>query len=144
MGSDSMQTYEKSYKGLIFFIIGYTIAMFLPLFLPIEDPRLLTRIVLNICTIGIAILCWMMYRNEKIYWINGISFEQAKRATSSQRKEYALWYLRKFGNAALIFLIFSIPAQYFHLSIVLDTIVMTALLVAVAIKSLNVKLESFD
>lgn len=139
-----METYEKSYKGLVFFIIGYMIAMFLPIFLPFEDSALLTRIVLNIATIGIVLLCWMMYRNERIYWINGISFERARRATSDQRKEYALWYLRHFGNAALIFLVFSIPAQYFHLSIALDTIVMLVLLIAVAFKSIKVKPENFD
>ena len=143
-GSDSMETYEKSYKGLVFFLIGYMAAMFLPIFLPIDDYRLITRIVLNICSGGIVVLCWMMYRNERIYWINGISFEQAKRATSDQRKEYALWYLQHFGNAALIFLIFSIAAQYLHLSIVLDTLVVTALLVVVAVKSIKVKLENFD
>ena len=139
-----METYEKSYKGLIFFIIGYMIAMFLPIFLPFEDGILLTRIVLNIATIGIVLLCWMMYRNEKIYWINGITFEQAKRATSDQRKEYALWFLRKFGNAALIFLIFSAAAQYLHLSIMLDILVVTVLLIVVAVKSIKVKLENFD
>ena len=139
-----METYEKSCKGLVFFIIGYMIAMFLPIFLPFEDVNLLTRIVLNIATIGIVVLCWMMYRNEKIYWINGITFERAKRATSDQRKEYALWFLRKFGNAALIFLLFSILAQYFHLSIALDTIVLLILLCSVAFRSIKVKLESFD
>lgn len=139
-----METYKKSYKGLVFFIIGYMIAMFLPIFLPFEDGSLLTRIVLNIATIGIVLLCWMMYRNERIYWINGISFERAKRSTSDQRKEYALWYLRHFGNAALIFLVFSILTQYFHLSIALDIIVMLVLLITVAIKSIKVKLDSFD
>ena len=139
-----METYEKSYKGLVFFLIGYMAAMFLPIFLPIDDYRLITRIVLNICSGGIVILCWMMYRNERIYWINGISFEKAKHATSDQRKEYALWYLRHFGNAALIFLIFSVAAQYLHLSIILDTLVVTALLIVVAVKSIKVKLENFD
>ena len=143
-GSDFMETYKKSYKGLVFFLIGYMIAMFLPIFLPFEDANLLTRIVLNIATIGLVLLCRMMYRNERIYWINGISFEQAKRATSEQRKEYALWHLRQFGNAALIFFLFSILAQYLHLSIALDTIVMLVLLIAVAFRSVKVKLENFD
>lgn len=139
-----METYEKSYKGLVFFIIGYMIAMFLPIFLPFEDSALLTRIVLNIATIGLVLLCRMIYRNEKIYWVNTVSFEQAKRATSDQRKEFALWHLRHFGNAALIFLIFSILAQFFHLSIALDTIVMLVLLITVAVKSIKVKLDNFD
>ena len=137
-----MEVYEKSYKGLVLWLIGFLAAEILPAFLPISDEALLTRIVMNVMTLGLTILCWMMFRNEKIYWINGVSFEQAKRATSDQRRAFAMVYLKKFGKFALIYLAFSVLAQCIRLHIVFDVLIACIGLVAVAISTIKIKLEA--
>lgn len=137
-----MEVYEKSYKGLVLWLIGFLAAEILPAFLPISDGALLTRIVMNVMTLGLTILCWMMFRNERIYWINGVSFEQAKRATSEQRREFAMVYLKKFGRFALIYLAFSVLAQCIRLHIVFDILIACVGLVAVAISTIKIKLEA--
>ena len=142
-----MEEYTKSYRGLIWWIAGYTVAMFLPvllvIFLPEIDGDPVTRLTLNIVMLGIVVMARMMYRNERIYWINGISYERAKAASSEQRKEYAMWYVTHFGRAAVIYLLYSVAAQFLHGPILIDALLITILLVVVAVKSVKVKLENF-
>ena len=137
-----MEVYEKSYKGLILWLIGFLAAEILPAFLPISDGALLTRIAMNVMTLGLTVLCWMMFRNEKVYWINGVTFEQAKRATSDQRQEFAMAHLRKFGKFALVYLAFSVLAQCIRLHIVFDILIACIGLVTVAISTIKIKLAA--
>ena len=139
-----MEEYTKSYRGLIWWIVGYLVAMFLPIlliiFFPEIDDDLVTRLTLNIAMLGIVVMARMMYRNERIYWINGVSFEKAKAASSEQRQEYAMWYVTHFGRTAVIYLLYSIAAQLLHGPILIDVLLMMVLLTIVAVKSVKVKL----
>ena len=136
-----MEVYEKSYKGLIFWLLGYTAALVACMLVPIEDEGLLVRLTLNVTWCAIAALCWMMYRNERIYWINGVTFEQAKRATSDQRRAFAEKHLRVFGKCAAFCLVFSAVAQLIGLHFVFDILVETIYLVVAAIGTMKIKLE---
>ena len=136
-----MEVYEKSYKGLVLWLLGYTAALVLCMFAPFEDEGLLVRLSLNVTWCAIAVLCWMMVRNERIYWINGVTFEQAKRATSDQRREFAEKHFRKFGKCALICLAFSAVGQLIGLHFVFDILVETIYLIVVAISTIKIKLE---
>ena len=136
-----MEVYEKSYKGLVFWLLGYTAALIVCMFLPFEDEGLLVRLTLNVTWCAVAVLCWMIYRSERIYWINGVTFEQAKRATSDQRREFAEKYLRKFGKCAVFCLVFSTVGQLIGLHFVFDILVETIALIVAAIGTMKFKLE---
>ncbi len=73
--------YRKTYQGFILWMIGFIIASIGAAFLPFKED-LLIRITLNICTIGAAILTYIIYKTEYIYWYNGTSYEEAKNAGS--------------------------------------------------------------
>ena len=101
-----MDYYEKSYKGFIIFMVVYCAAMFSTPFLPAGSTMMLVLYLLNVMNIGICALCYIMYKNEKVYWINGVSYEQAKDAGSERRKAFALAYLKIFGKFSAGFVLF--------------------------------------
>ena len=76
---------KKSYTGLILWLIVYTVTIFLPAFLPTDDGGLLTRIIMGWTAIAILLLMLMIYISEKVYWINGVTYEEAVEAGSARR-----------------------------------------------------------
>ena len=63
-----MEEYKKSYKGLVIWLILYMAAFFVPVFLPAEV-KLITLLCYNIMIIGCAVLTYMIYKNEKIFFV---------------------------------------------------------------------------
>ena len=94
--------YKKSWTGLILWAVIFCLAMFTLPFLPVEDGTLLTRGTSLLTLWGIEALMVMMAVNERVYWCNGVSFEEAKAAGSERRKAYAMAHVKRFGWAALI------------------------------------------
>ena len=94
--------YRKTYAGFIVWLIVFVIAMLSICFLPVEDEAVLTRLLQTLCTLSIALLTWIIWRNERVYWYNGITFEEAEKAGSERRKEYAFRHFRLFGGYALV------------------------------------------
>ena len=70
---------KKSYKGLIFWGLGYTAAIFCPLF-STHDTALVMRLIMNITTAGMALLCGIILKTEAVYWFNGTEYEEAVKA----------------------------------------------------------------
>lgn len=131
---------KKSYKGFIIWMLGFCAACFSISFFPVKDTGILLRIIDNICTIGITVLAFIIYKTEYVYWYNGTTYEEAVKAGSERRKAFAWQHLKRFGSFALVFLIFSIVSQVTGISYWIDIIVAVIGLVAAAISTINIKL----
>ena len=131
---------KKSYKGFILWIVFFNLITFGTIFLPIEDGEIMTRIVLNICTVSIAVLTFMIYKTEFVYWYNGTTYEEAVQAGSERRKLFAFRHFKKFGIFAILYLVSSIIFHLLQLGIWLDIILVTIGLIITAIFTIKIKL----
>ena len=132
--------YKKSYKGFVLFLLAYIALMCAPVLLPGEDYALMTRLCLNATIIGVAGLMAIIWRTEQVYWINGVTFEQARDAGSERRRAFALAHLVRIGYAAAGYALFSIIAQACGISWWFDLIVWCVALFGAAISTMNIKL----
>lgn len=96
---------KKSYGGLVLWLVFFLTATCLCCFLP---EAWMLRGIMQLCSLGTTALTGMIYVNEKVYWINGVTFEEALQATTEQRKQYARRHLN-------VFLWFSVPFFFFSL-----------------------------
>ena len=107
--------------------------------MPLES-QLLARITFNITSVSIVILLYVIFRTEKIFWFSGMTYEEAVQAGSLRRKTFAFRHLRVYGIFTVVFLLFSVIMQLFHISIWVDTVVFTAGLLFVAFFTMRIKL----
>ncbi len=131
---------KKSYLGFIIWLIAYSALVTTPVFLPIKDAAVLTRILLVFTAVAMVILMAMMYVWETVYWMSGVSYEQAVAAGSERRKRFAFLHLRMFGIYAVAYILFSVIAQFLHFDWWVDTVVFTVSLIVLAIFSPKYKL----
>lgn len=131
---------KKSYKGFVIWMIIFLSGMFGCAFLPIDDGDMMCRIVLNECIILLAVLTFIIYKTEYVYWYNGTTYEEALEAGSERRRVFAWKHFRDFGVFALAFLVFSIVAQLLKMGIWNDIVIATVGIVAVAIGTIRFKL----
>ena len=131
--------YRKTYQGFLLWMVGVIIASVGAAFLPFEED-LLIRITLNICTIGVAILAYIIYKTEYIYWYNGTSYEEAENAGSERRKQFAWRHLKRFGLFAIAFFLFSVFAPVCRLSFWIDFWIFCFGILATAISTIRFRL----
>ena len=131
--------YKKSYFGLIIWLILFLAACFGVLLLPVTG-MFMMRLTINICTVGMAILAWLVYINGYVYWYNGISYEEARDAGEERRKQYAYKHLRAFSIFGVAGLLFSGLMHLLHVGEWVDFVVLTIGLMAVAISTIRFKL----
>lgn len=132
--------YKKSYKGLIimlliFFVLGCVIGSF-----PVKNEKILSLMIMNFTTIWMTILTWIIYKTESIYWYSGLSFEEAKRASSDDRQEYAIRHFKRFAIFALIYALYSVITYFLNFPIILDFIIGAIGIIIVAISTIKIKL----
>ena len=82
---------KKSYKGIWFLILLMIVFIIGICFLPEEimTAGLITRIIDIFTAAWIALLTFIVYKTEYIYWYNGVTYEDAVKAGSERRKAYA-------------------------------------------------------
>ncbi len=131
---------KKSYKGLIIWIVFFFVVSTGVCFLPIEDTDIMTRAVLNICTFAIALLTFIIYKTEYVYWYTGMTFEAAQQAGSKRRKIFAMKHFKRFGLFALVFFICSISFHLLNISIWGDILLASVGMIATAISTVPIKL----
>ena len=132
--------YKKSYRGFILWLLGYLLAAFAPILFPRMDADLTMRLIFNLTSIGLVLLIFIILRTESVYWINGVTFEQARDAGSARRRDFARAHLTRFGYFALGYALFSIFTQLRGLNVTIDIVVFCVGLVAVALSTLKIKL----
>lgn len=131
---------KKSYLGVLIWSIIYCALCFGVVALPIKDTDILVRIVYNITSVAMAVLAFIIYLNEKVFWYTGITYEQAVDAGSERRKIYALKHVKTFGIAAVIYLIVSLIITVFKASFAVDTVIFMVILLTAAISTMRFKL----
>lgn len=131
---------KKSYTGFVVWLIGFVVLIMLPSFLPTEDIGLIVRLIDNIMTISLEILMLIIYKTEKVFWINGVSYEAAVEAGSDRRRAYALRYVKRFGIFAATFLLYSVIAQVLRLPFGIDIAAVTVGIVVCAFSTMQFKL----
>lgn len=131
---------KKSYKGFVIWMICFLVFCFVCPFLGIEDAALLTRIIMNMMTLSMTILTYIIYRTGYIYWYTGITYEEAARVSEERRKACAYKHWKLFGVFAGVYLVFSILMHLLHVGFWVDILVGTLGLIVVAVRTMWFKL----
>lgn len=131
---------KKSYKGFVLWMIAFTVALLALCFLPTEDGGLITRLICIEMTVGVALLAYIVYRTEYVYWYNGTSYEEAVEAGSERRKDFARKHLERFAWCAAACLLYSLAAHALGWSFWIDMCVHCIALVAAAVSTIKIKL----
>jgi len=135
-----VHVYRKTYSGFILWLIVFVIAMLAICFLPVDNEAVLIRLLLNLTTLSMAQLTWMIWRSERVYWYNGITFEEAEKAGSERRKAYAFRHFRLFGGYALVALAASMAAHLARLPWWADFTFICVGMIAAAFRTMKYKL----
>ena len=77
---------KKSYAGFIVWMFLFIGILFSLSFLPVEDEGTMIRIIFVFTSLAITGMMLMIYISEQVYWINGVTYEQAVEAGSGRRK----------------------------------------------------------
>lgn len=111
-GKEMKMEFKKNYRSFWLLMVLFMGALFGCIFLPLEDEGAVTRVLMNLCSLFLALLAWIIHRTEYVYWYTGVDYDQALAAGSRRRKEYARKHLKVFGFFALGYLVFSIVMQW--------------------------------
>ena len=133
-----MEYQKKSYKLFILWIVLLFVLLYSVVFLDISD-SLSIKFEIMVLNIALLILFIIIYKTESIYWINGVSYKEAKAMTSEQRKYYAMEHLKLFLKGALVTLIYCVLSYFLKISMFIDIIVATIILIITAIRSISIK-----
>ena len=131
---------KKSYKGFVIWMAAFCAVCLGTVFLPIRNTNILLRIINNCCTLGVTLLSFIIYKTEYVYWYNGTSYEEAVNASSERRRAFAWKHFQSFGLFSIAFFAFSIIAQIMEINCWIDIVIVTAGIIAVAIRTIKFKL----
>ena len=131
---------KKSYKGLVLGVIGFVAALFAISFLPVEDEGLIIRLIMVMTALGVALLAYIVYRTEYVYWYNGTEYEEAVAAGSERRRAFAKKHLDRFTACAAACLLYSSAAHALGWPFWIDIVLLCVALIAAAISTMKFKL----
>lgn len=93
---------KKSYKGFVWWMIGFLAAIFAVAFIPAQDEMMPMRLIMLVMAWGVASMAFLIWKTESVYWYNGTSYEDAVAAGQERRKEFAWRHLVIFLRFALM------------------------------------------
>ena len=131
---------KKSYKGFAAWLIAFIAATLALGLISTQDTALLMRLILLLMAWGIAVLAFIIWRTEQVYWCNGTSYEEAEAAGSERRKAFAWKHLRLFGGYALGLSVFIWVMHMLGVSVWVDFTVGTVGLIATSCCTMPIKL----
>lgn len=132
---------EKSYKGFAGLMSLFVLLMFLLPFIPNAGAELISIIIFNGMNLWMALLTWVIYKTEKIYWYTDMSYEEAAKAGTDNRKKYAIRHFKRFALFAAAFALYSVISYLLRVPLMADILLETIGIVAVAVSTINIKLE---
>lgn len=133
-------TLKKSYKAFVLWMIGFLAAIFAVAFIPAEDETLPMRLIILLVAWGMVSMCCIIRKTEYVYWINGITYEDAVEAGSERRKEFARRHLVIFLRFALLLTAVSVLTTLLGWSAWIDFTFGTVGLIVAAIRTTSIKL----
>ena len=131
---------KKSYKGLVVWLMLLLGSMLALAFIPVTDEALMIRILLNVCTLELTLLTYIIYKTGYVYWFTGVNYEDAVAVGEERRKLYALKHLNVFGKFSLLLLGYSLLAHVLGFYFWIDIILMGVGVVSVAISTMKFEL----
>lgn len=138
-----MKEYKKSYTGFLIILLLYLIAAFLPIFIPVihDRPGAVTAWMCFATAVFVFALIFYIYKSEKLYLFSGVTYEQAAKLSSEQRRNYAYLTLKKFLPATVILIAYSVLAFIAKLPDALSIVILCLVLVAAAFSTMKIKIE---
>lgn len=138
-----MKEYKKSYTGFVIILLLYLIAAFLPIFIPVihDRPGAVTAWMCFATAVFVFALIFYIYKSEKLYLFSGVTYEQAAKLSSEQRRNYAYLTLKKFLPATVILIAYSVLAFIAKLPDALSIVILCLVLVAAAFSTMKIKIE---
>ena len=130
---------KKSYKGFVIWLLVYTAGCILPVFLPLNGETV-TKLILLYTAAMMALLAYIVYKTDSIYWYNGVAFEEAEAAGYERRSEYAYKHLVVFGWFAAIYTAYTAISLYLNINIFIDSMILTISLIVAAVFTMKIKL----
>lgn len=89
---------------------------------------------------SIYLLVFIIYKGEYVYWYTGgPSYEEAKTAGSTKRKEYDKAHLDLFRKMTLISSLYLLLSFFFYFSIYIDILIVSLAIVLATLKSTPIK-----
>ncbi|MEG2038991.1 MAG: hypothetical protein RRZ73_04605 [Oscillospiraceae bacterium] len=133
---------KQSYKLFVAWLAGFCVLVMLPALIPEKyiSEDIIGKIVLAISMLAVLLLFYIVYKTERVYWINGTSYKDAAAATSEQRKAFAMKHLKMFCTATIIYLIYTVIAYAVKTNLLLDSMVFSAVTIIAAVKTISIKL----
>ena len=131
---------KKSYRGLVLWMLVFLAGMTGICLLPMEDGAVLTRLMMSWMSVAVALLAFIIWRTEQVYWYNGTEYEAAVEAGSERRKAFGWKHFRIFGGYALLQVIFSCVLHLIGARWWIDIVVTCVGLCAAAFATMPIKL----
>lgn len=131
---------KKSYSGFVLWMLGYLAGMAAIIALLPEDAAVMTRALLCFTAADVALLTFVVWRTEQIYWFNGTEYQAAVEAGSERRKDFAWRHFRIFGWYALAQIVFCCAMHLLGWPWWIDIIVFCVGLCAAAFATMPIKL----
>lgn len=130
---------EKTYKSFILILVLTFIvaigAIFIIRNLEIEE-YIAIKIMFLIITNSLLIISNIIYKKERLYWINKYTYENVKSMSKGERKQIAKKFYNKFKFFCLILVIYCIIGLFIKTHIFLDVLVyITCLVIGAAIST---------
>ncbi|SCY56060.1 hypothetical protein [Alkaliphilus peptidifermentans] len=86
-------------------------------------------------------LLLMIYKTERVYYINYITHKEAQQATKEERRAFAYKHLIVFCIATFIFVIYSIVSLIFQYPAAVDFAVFIVIIIVSALRTVPFKLK---
>lgn len=131
---------KKSYTGLILWFVFF-IAGYFPIVILCRNTDISMKLSLVYCTFAITLLSYIIYKFDKVYWYNGVNFEDAEKASFDDRQLYALKHFKVFLKFSLGYSIFAVISYILKFGFITDIAVFSIGIVTAAIYTIKFKLN---
>ena len=92
---------KKSYMPLILWSVGLIVITVATCFLPFSTV-FLVAVINNEISLALAGVMYLVYRNERVHWITGVTYRQSVAAGSERRRLYRRRHFDTFLYARLV------------------------------------------
>lgn len=136
--------YKKTYRPFIVWLIVCPVLFSLSsVLLENRSDKFEVSFVLWLTMLSICVLMLIIRRGEYIYWIHGgPTFEQAKKAGSEVRKEYADAHLKVFNRMFAVGTAYLVGSQMLNFDIWIDIVVICLVILICAFRTMTIKFNS--
>lgn len=131
---------KKSYTGLIIWLIIVLAVIISLCNIPFKNPAVMMRLLFTFTATALAVLMFMIYKTDKLYWFNTVSYEDIVNAGYERRQWYAWKVFKRFALFAIVCFVLSLLLHLFGGPFWIDIIVFTVGLVAVAINVTTIRI----